>query len=68
MNISFLAPYPDFFSFGVVLLLSALLAVGVKESSILNNVFTVINLFTIITIIISGAIKCKNQNSSLYFS
>lgn len=61
MHVNFLAPYPDFFSLIVVLLLSGLLAVGVKESSILNNVFTVINLATIIIVIISGAIKGKSN-------
>lgn len=59
MNVDFLAQYPDFFSFFVVLLLTVLLSIGVKESSILNNVFTMVNLATIITVIVSGAIKGK---------
>lgn len=59
MNIDFLAPYPDFFSFIVVLLLAILLSIGVKESSILNNIFTTINLATVILVIGSGAMKCK---------
>lgn len=59
MNINFLAPYPDFFSFFVVILLSILLSVGVKESSILNNIFTTINIATVILVIASGIIKCK---------
>lgn len=62
MNVDFLAPYPDFFSAVVVLLLCALLAVGVKESSILNNAFTVINMATIVIVIVSGAIKGKSNS------
>lgn len=57
INIEYLSEYPDFFAFGVVVLLIILLSVGVKESSILNNIFTVINLVTIVIIIVAGSIK-----------
>lgn len=57
INIEYLSEYPDFFAFGVVVLLIILLSVGVKESSILNNIFTVINLATIVIIIVAGSIK-----------
>lgn len=57
MHVDFLAPYPDFFSFSVVLLLSVLLSAGVRESSILNNIFTTINLATVILVIGTGIIK-----------
>lgn len=57
MNVDFLAPYPDLFSFFVVLLLAILLSIGVKESSILNNIFTTINLATVILVIGTGALK-----------
>ncbi|XP_055325932.1 cationic amino acid transporter 2-like, partial [Sitodiplosis mosellana] len=57
MNVDFLAPYPDFFSFAIVALLAILLAFGVKESSILNNIFTIVNLATVILVIVSGIIK-----------
>lgn len=57
MHVDFLAPYPDFFSFFVVILLSVLLSVGVKESSMLNNIFTTINVATVILVIGSGVIK-----------
>lgn len=57
INVSFLADYPDFFSFVIVMLISVLLAVGVKESSILNNIFTVINLLTVILVIVTGIMK-----------
>lgn len=57
IEVSFLADYPDFFSFFVVLLLATLLAVGVKESSLLNNVFTTINLATVVIVIVTGSMK-----------
>lgn len=59
MDVPFLAPYPDFLSFFVVLLVAALLAIGVKESTWLNNVCTTVNLITIVIIIVAGSIKCR---------
>lgn len=59
MHVSFLAKYPDFFSFIVVILVSILLSAGVKESSILNNIFTTINLMTVTLVICSGIFKCE---------
>lgn len=59
INVSFLSEYPDFFAFGVIMLLVILLCIGVKESSILNNIFTVVNVITIIIVIIAGSIKGK---------
>lgn len=59
INVPFLSEYPDFFAFVMVMLLAALLCVGVKESSILNNVFTVINITTIVIMIVAGSIKGK---------
>ncbi|XP_075237864.1 cationic amino acid transporter 3-like isoform X2 [Lycorma delicatula] len=66
LNISFLSPYPDFLSCGLVLMLSLLLAWGVKESTLLNNIFTGVNLLTVLTVIISGSFKVdfKNWNIS----
>lgn len=57
IRIEFLGQYPDWLSFGFVLLLAALLAIGVKESTFLNNIFTVINLMTIGVVIVAGIIK-----------
>jgi amino acid transporter len=62
IDISFLAEYPDFFSFIIVVALSVLLAVGVKESTVLNNIFTVINLCTVSLILVAGAIKSDPSN------
>lgn len=65
IHVSFLASYPDFFSFIIVMLVSILLAVGVKESSLLNNIFTVINLCTVVMVIVTGIMKADPSNWSI---
>ncbi|XP_054285355.1 high affinity cationic amino acid transporter 1 [Macrosteles quadrilineatus] len=62
INVSWLSPYPDFLSCGFVLVLSILLAWGVKESSFLNNVFTAVNLFTVALVIVVGAFYIDIKN------
>ncbi|CAH2096574.1 unnamed protein product [Euphydryas editha] len=62
INVSFLATYPDFFAFTLVLLITILLCVGVKESTKLNNVFTALNMATVVIVVIAGAIKCDPAN------
>lgn len=57
INVDFLADYPDFLAFGGILLLAAVLAFGVKESSFLNNIFTAVNLITIGIVLVAGAIN-----------
>lgn len=59
IDINFLGDYPDFFAFGMVLLLAALLAFGAKESSFLNNIFTTVNIITILIVIIAGSLNGK---------
>lgn len=60
-DIGFLAEYPDFFSLIIVLLITALLAFGVKESSLLNNTFTSINILTILLMFLTGVFKGKRS-------
>ncbi|CAO1440756.1 unnamed protein product [Diamesa hyperborea] len=62
INIDFLADYPDFFSFVMVLILAAVLAVGVKESSVLNNIFTTVNMCTVVVVLVAGAINADTKN------
>lgn len=59
INVPYLADYPDFFAFGVIILLSILLCIGARESSNLNMIFTTVNLATILIVIIAGSIKGK---------
>ncbi|XP_045162286.2 cationic amino acid transporter 2-like isoform X2 [Mercenaria mercenaria] len=62
MHISGLSPYPDFFALGITLLLTVILAVGVKESSRFNNLFTAVNLLVVTYIVICGAFKADVNN------
>ncbi|XP_045162290.2 high affinity cationic amino acid transporter 1-like isoform X2 [Mercenaria mercenaria] len=62
MNVTGLSPYPDFFALGITLFLSLILAVGVKESSRFNNLFTAVNLLVVTYIVICGAFKADVHN------
>uniref|UniRef100_A0A8C6KCU9 Zgc:175280 n=1 Tax=Nothobranchius furzeri TaxID=105023 RepID=A0A8C6KCU9_NOTFU len=57
-----LASYPDFFAAVLIMLLAGILAFGVRESSILNTIFTVVNVAVLLFIIISGFIKGDINN------
>lgn len=59
IDIEFLADYPDFFSFFIVMLLAVILSIGVKESSMMNNVFTTVNIITVLIMLVAGGIKCS---------
>uniref|UniRef100_A0A1B6M8U7 Cationic amino acid transporter C-terminal domain-containing protein n=2 Tax=Graphocephala atropunctata TaxID=36148 RepID=A0A1B6M8U7_9HEMI len=62
IRVPWLSPYPDFLSFTFILVVSMLVAWGVKESTTLNNIFTVVNLLTVIMIIVVGAFYSDVQN------
>ncbi|XP_002021145.2 cationic amino acid transporter 3 [Drosophila persimilis] len=62
MDVGFLGDYPDFLSFGMVLLLAGILAFGAKESSFLNNIFTCVNLVTICIVLVAGAMNANADN------
>ncbi|KRT78979.1 Amino acid permease, partial [Oryctes borbonicus] len=57
IDVNFLSTYPDFLSLAFVILLTILLSAGVKESTLLNNVFTTLNICTVLTVVISGSIN-----------
>ncbi|KAM6997216.1 cationic amino acid transporter 2-like [Tautogolabrus adspersus] len=57
-----LAPYPDFFAAVLIMLLAGILAYGVKESAVLNTVFTAVNVAVLVFIIIAGFIKGDIRN------
>lgn len=54
MEVPGLAEYPDFFSFGIVMLLTMLIAFGVKEFAIVNKIFTCLNVLVILFVVITG--------------
>ncbi|CAF0761137.1 unnamed protein product [Brachionus calyciflorus] len=65
INIRSLASYPDFLAFGLAIVITILLLVGVKESTFLNKLFTVFNILIILFITICGAIKADFKNWSV---
>ncbi|XP_075977780.1 high affinity cationic amino acid transporter 1-like isoform X2 [Anticarsia gemmatalis] len=62
MNIVFLADYPDFFAFALVAAMTVLLGIGVSESTTVNNLFVGLNVFTMATVVITGAIYSDPNN------
>ncbi|KAK3103616.1 hypothetical protein FSP39_020550 [Pinctada imbricata] len=65
MYVSGLSPYPDFFALGITLLLTCILAIGVKESSTFNNIFTGVNLLVVTYVIVCGLFKADIHNWKL---
>jgi cationic amino acid transporter 2 len=60
-----LGHYADIFSLGLSIVFAVAIALGAKESSWVNNIFTTINLLVVITVIISGLWKVNASNWSI---
>jgi solute carrier family 7 (cationic amino acid transporter), member 3 len=62
MEVDFLANYPDPLSFGIVAVLTVILAAGVKESSLVHTFFTTVNMLTIVVVLVAGILKVDKAN------
>lgn len=49
--------YPDIFAFAITIVFTGAIAVGAKESTRLNTIFTVLNLSVVFLVIIAGLFK-----------
>ncbi|XP_014284634.1 high affinity cationic amino acid transporter 1 isoform X1 [Halyomorpha halys] len=65
MHFKFLSEYLDILSFIIIVIFSGIVSIGVRESTIINNTFAIINMVTIITLIIIGLVYAKIENWSL---
>lgn len=61
-NLPGLGPYPDFLAFGLVACITVLMIIGVKESTLMNKIFTFLNVLVLSFIIVTGATKVDFDN------
>lgn len=65
LGIPHMSPYPDLFALSITLVLTIMLALGVKESTRFNSIFTMINLSIVVFVIVCGAFKADIHNWKL---
>ena len=61
-NVSGLAQYPDLLAVAMTLVLTVVCAIGVKESTRLNNFLTIMNVTVILFVIIAGSFYTHTDN------
>ncbi|XP_077467280.1 high affinity cationic amino acid transporter 1-like [Stigmatopora argus] len=65
LNSDALAEYPDFLSVVLVIILTGLLCLGVKESALVGKVFTSVNMVVLIFVMVGGVLKGDLKNWSV---
>ncbi|CAG9864956.1 unnamed protein product [Phyllotreta striolata] len=62
INVPYLSSSPDILALGIIIFITVLLSIGIKESSRFNNLCTILNLLTIVTVVIACSIKADIKN------
>jgi len=66
INVAYMSPYADWFSLGIGVSMTVVLALGVKSSSMLTNIFTVLNLTVILFVMTAGIANVNFENWNLH--
>ncbi|CAH8481588.1 unnamed protein product [Schistosoma turkestanicum] len=62
MKFACFAEYTDPIAVGIIILMTILLSIGVRESTMINNVFTAINLCVILFVVVTGLVYANINN------
>ncbi|XP_055693350.1 cationic amino acid transporter 2-like [Lutzomyia longipalpis] len=65
MNASALGDYVDFFAFTATMTFAIALSLGVRESVVINNIFTLVNLAVVLYTVVTGAFRADPANWSI---
>ena len=57
-----LGAYPDIFSFVVTIIVTTVLAIGVKQSSTFNTIFNILNFLVVLFIVVAGIFFVDTRN------
>ena len=67
MNVPYLSTEVDFLAYGIMVFVSLLMCFGVRTSTNLNSIFTILNLMVVVSIIIAGSFKINTHNWALSY-
>ncbi|KZS20239.1 putative Cationic amino acid transporter [Daphnia magna] len=62
IHIPHMSPYADWLSLIVTLLMTIILAIGVRSTALFTNTFTILNLSVVMFVITAGAAYAKSEN------